>query len=75
MGYAQGRRQRIVFGAAYKFNRNYSLELKLKNNRGESLGIDLKLSRSILKDQGEAYIRLLGSRKEGAISAGAGFRW
>jgi len=72
--YAEGKIQSILFGGWGKLNKE-RLELRLQNKRGEDLGIDVKLSRRILEDQGEAFIRVLRSQREVSIVAGVGFRW
>jgi hypothetical protein len=75
MPYAEGKIQSIVLGGWGKFNKDYRLDLRLQTKAGEDLGIDVKLSRRILKGQGEAFIRALRSQKEVSIVAGIGFRW
>lgn len=75
MPYEKGNLHRIIFGATCKLDKNYNLDFRLKNRLGKDLGIDVKLSRRILKGQGEAFIRALRSRKEVSILAGIGFRW
>lgn len=70
-----GKINSIVLGAWGKLDKNYNLEIRLENKRGEDLGIDVKLSRKIIQGQGEAFIRTLSSRKEVSIVAGVGFRW
>ncbi|MDP1853449.1 MAG: hypothetical protein Q8L26_04540 [Candidatus Omnitrophota bacterium] len=72
---ADGKINSIVLGAWGKLDKNYNLEIRLENKRGEDLGVDVKLSRKILQGQGEAFIRTLSSRKEVSIVAGVGFRW
>lgn len=67
--------QGIAFGAACKLSENNTLDFKLKNKRGENIGTSLKISRKILKDQGEAYIQTLKEGKELSLLAGIGFRW
>ncbi len=75
MPYAEGEIRSIVFGGTAKLSKNYRLDFKLKNKWGQDLGINVKLSRKILKDQGEAFLRALSSRKEISVIAGVGFRW
>lgn len=72
---ADGKINSVVLEALCKLDKNYNLDIRLENKRGEDLGINLKLSRKILKDQGEAFIRALSLRKEFSLVAGAGFRW
>lgn len=75
MPYEKGAPKGILFGAACKLSDKYNLEFKLKNARQENLGINLILSRKILKDQGEAFIRALEENKEISLLTGIGFRW
>lgn len=70
-----GKINRLIFGANGKLDKNLNAEMRLESQSGKDLGIDVKLSRSILKEQGEAFIRALKSRKELSITAGIGFRW
>ena len=63
------------FGADFKLTQKDTVELKLKNNKGQGLDASLKLSRNILKGAGEAFIKALKEGKEVSLSAGAGFRW
>jgi len=65
----------IAFGASFKLSEKDTLELKLKNNKGSGLDADLKLSRNILKGQGEAFVKALKEGREVSLLAGVGFRW
>ena len=71
----KGRIDRIVFGAECKLTPRYTLELKLKSYLRKELGINLKLSRSLLKGCGEAFIQALKDGEEISLIAGAGIRW
>jgi hypothetical protein len=75
MPYEEGKIRRVIFGGWGKLDKNHRLEIRVRNEIGEDLGIDVKLSRRILEGQGEAFIRALKSRKEVSIIAGAGVRW
>ena len=72
---AEGNIRSVVLGGWAKLDENHKLEVRLKNKKGEDLGIDVKLSRNIFEGQGEAFIRALKSQKEVSIVAGIGFRW
>lgn len=65
---------RIVFGAEARLTKSGTISLKLINENKADTGIELELSRDILKG-GQAFLRLLKSRKEAAIYAGAAWRW
>ncbi|PIP18977.1 MAG: hypothetical protein COX41_05340, partial [Candidatus Omnitrophica bacterium CG23_combo_of_CG06-09_8_20_14_all_41_10] len=75
MPYEEGKVHSVILGGWGKLDKNHKLELRLQNKKGEDLGIDVKLSRSLLEGQGEAFIRALRSQKEVSIVAGVGFRW
>jgi hypothetical protein len=72
MPYEEGKLKKVVFGASGRLDKNLNLEMRLESSLGEDLGIDIKLSKSILRGQGEAFIRALRSQKEIFISAGIG---
>ncbi|MDD4981054.1 MAG: hypothetical protein PHC54_07370 [Candidatus Omnitrophica bacterium] len=71
----EGRLRSIVFEAACSLGSGYNLNLRLKNPRHEDLGINLKLSKTLFKNQGEAFLEALKEGKEISLLAGAGFRW
>jgi len=71
----EGRLQRITFGAICKLNQGSELELKLKSNLNEDLGINLRFTKNILKDQGQAFVEALKDGREISLRAGLGFRW
>ena len=53
---------------------NYMDQNNIKDIK-ELICIDLKFSKSILKNIGELYVEALKERKELSLSCGAGFRW
>lgn len=65
----------ILFGAEARLTKKDMISLRLKNSKDEELGAELKLSRRLLKGDGEAFLRLLKSERELVITAGAGRRW
>ncbi|MDD4899608.1 MAG: hypothetical protein PHT31_02145 [Candidatus Omnitrophica bacterium] len=67
--------QSLVFGAQARLNDKNTVSLNLKNNFGEEVGAELELSRDIFSGDGQAFLRLLQSKKESAIMAGAGLKW
>lgn len=75
MEYLKREVRAIVFGALCKLGQGVSLNLQLRTKHGENLGIEIKLSRSIIKGQGEAFLKLLSEKKEVLLAAGAGFTW
>lgn len=73
--YEGGEIQSVVFGATCRLTENDILDFKLKNKSGEDLKTSLRLSRKILKDQGEVFAQALREGKELSLLAGIGFRW
>ena len=72
----EGRKiQAITFGAEVKLADKGSLIFNLKNSLNKEIGAELELSRDIFNGDGQAFLRLLGSKKETAILAGVGWRW
>jgi hypothetical protein len=65
----------IVFGADGELTNGYALKLRLKNESNRDLGITLRLSRSILKGQGQVFLETLKEKKEFSIVGGIGLRW
>lgn len=73
--YEKGKAKAIVFGADAKLTKTDKIEFKLKNELKKDLGLELKLSRKLLRGDGEAFLRLLKSKKEASIYVGAAWRW
>jgi hypothetical protein len=65
----------ILLTASYKIGKGYGLEVRLRNSLNQDLGLEARLSKRFFDDQGEVFIRALASKREKAVSAGAGFRW
>jgi hypothetical protein len=70
-----GRFWAIAFGAEARLAKKGKVEFKLKNNVGKDLGLQLKLSRKIFQDSGQAFIRLLKSKEKSGIYVGLARRW
>jgi len=72
----EGKRiQAITFGAEVRLAGKSSLIFNLRNTLNKEIGVELGLSRDIFDGDGQAFLRLLESKKETAILAGAGWRW
>ena len=72
----EGRKiQAITFGAEVKLADKNSLTFNLRNSLNKEIGAELELSRNIFGGDGQAFLRLLESKKETAILAGSGWRW
>ncbi|KPK96493.1 MAG: hypothetical protein AMJ95_13940, partial [Omnitrophica WOR_2 bacterium SM23_72] len=67
--------QALVFGAEARLTSKDMLSLRLRDELNREIGIQLELSHRILKGDGEAFLRLLKSRRESAIFVGAGRGW
>ena len=68
--------KQMVFGADARLTDRDTISFKLRNDtENRDMGINLELSHKILKGDGEAFLRLLKSRKEAAVYAGAAWRW
>jgi hypothetical protein len=76
MAYADKKTREIAFGADASLTDKDTVSFRLRNGvDGRDMDVTLELSRKILKGRGEAFLRLLGSRQESAIYAGAAWRW
>lgn len=66
----------ITFGANAQLTGRNTILFRLKNNiNNKDIGINLRLSRKILKGDGQLFFRFLKSSRESAIFVGAGRRW
>lgn len=76
MEYENGKTHSIVFGADARLTDRDTVIFRLKNElENKDIGAILELSHEILNGDGEAFLRVLKSRHESAIYAGAGWRW
>jgi hypothetical protein len=73
--YENKRVHAIVFGAKAKLTDKDTVLFNLKNNLNREIGAELELSHKILKGDGQAFLRLLKSKRESAILVGAGWGW
>jgi len=73
--YEEGKVKAITFGADAKLTKEDKVEFKLKNELRKNLGLELKLSRKLLRGDGEAFLKLLKDKKEASIYAGMAWRW
>jgi hypothetical protein len=74
MEYEEGRKKAIAFGADVALNEKDSVAVKLKTREGQSLGVELLLTRDIFAD-GEAFARFLKWAGETRVEAGVRFRF
>ncbi len=73
--YEKGKTKAIIFGVEAKLTKRDRVKFKLKNRLRKDLGLELKLSRKLLKGDGEAFLKLLKDKKEASIHAGMAWRW
>ncbi|MBL7084551.1 MAG: hypothetical protein ISS43_00390 [Candidatus Omnitrophica bacterium] len=73
--YEKGKAKAIIFGADAKLTKRNELKFKLKNEYGKDLGLELKLSQKLLPGDGQAFLKLLRSKKEASVYVGAAWRW
>jgi hypothetical protein len=75
MPYEEGKIRSIVFGANCRIANGTNLELRLRNDLHKELGINLKLSKSILNGCGDAFLQALKEGQEVTVKTGLGFKW
>lgn len=73
--YEKGKSKAIKFGADARLTKRNEVKFRIKNEMRKDLHLELKLSRKLLRGDGEAFIKLLKDKKEAAIYVGAGWKW
>ena len=74
--YGGGKAHEISFGAEAALTEADTVSFRLNTGpEKRDLGVNVELSRRILKGSGEAFIRALKSTRESALYAGAAWRW
>lgn len=73
--YKDGRKHAIRFGADYSITAKDHIELKLVNIEGQSLGVELLLTRDFLKRDGQAFVKLLKNAEESRVEGGVSIKW
>ena len=73
--YGDKKVQAIVFGGEAKLTDKDTVSFRLKNNLNKDITANLKLSRKILKGDGETFVRALKSKRESAVFVGGGWRF
>lgn len=66
---------RSVLDGTFRVDKNHALTYHIKKTQGPSIPRQLKLSKTILKDQGQAFLEALKENKEISLVAGFGLRW
>lgn len=75
MNYAEGRVERVVFGASCVMADGTECQVKLKNKLGKSVGVELELSRKIFDDAGSVFLKTAVDRGAWEITAGVGIKF
>jgi hypothetical protein len=74
--YENGKASAVVLGAEAALTDKGTVALRLRSTGdNRDLGVTVELSQAILKGDGEAFLRMLASRREAAVYAGAAWRW
>ena len=73
MSYGKNKIHSITFGTSIKLNKDYTLEVDLKDRKNRPLGIKFTLSRTFFKNQAKAFISLIKERSKLTVIAGTGF--
>ena len=71
----EGKAKAIKFGADAKLTKRDEVKFRLRNELRKDLGLELKLSRKLLRGDGEAFLKLLKDKKEASVYVGAAWRW
>ncbi len=73
--YEDGRKEAIRFGGEYSLNKDSQIAVNLKSRKGDSLGVEVLLTKDIFGNDGQAFVRLVKSVQESRIEAGIGAKW
>lgn len=73
--YEEGRRKTIRFGSQMQIRPGVDARFKLKNRRGDRLGIEVIFTKDVLGKNGQAFVRLVRDLEERRIEAGLRGRW
>lgn len=66
----------ITFGADARITKEGTVSFRLRSDiKNKDTGMELKLSRKLLRGGGEAFLKALASGREKAIYAGAAWKW
>ena len=65
----------LIFAVEVKLTPRGTIKFRLKSSRGKGIGATLELSRKLLKGDGQVFLRVLKTKREATIYAGAGWRW
>lgn len=75
MEYDGQKKRTMVFDGDYRLDKNKSVRVRLKNQVGKLLGLELILTKDFLKTQNEAFLKFSKSIEEHHLEGGMRFRW
>lgn len=73
--YGDGKRHEIRFGAVFHPGEGLTIEAELIGLEGQSLGIEVILTKEFFKGQAETFLRLRKTAEESAVEAGVRIPW
>lgn len=73
--YADGKRHEIRFGAVFHPGGGLTLEAELISRDGDSLGLEVTLTKEFFKGQPETFLRLRKTAAESALEGGIRIPW
>ena len=68
-------KKRMTLFGGWKFKKGLGLNFEAESNNGRPSSINFSASYLFSQEQGEAFLKLLASKKEVSFVVGAGFRW
>ncbi len=71
----QDRKRAITFGGDYNLGNSRQINVNLKSEEGEPLGVEIILTKEIFRGDGQLFIRLQRSLQESVIEAGGRVKW
>jgi hypothetical protein len=74
--YGNGRKRGMVFGADARLTDDDTVTFRLRNNaENKDIGAELEFSHRIFMGDGEAFLKVLASKRESTVYAGAAWGW
>lgn len=70
-----GKFQTLTFGATFSPDSRSTVTATLTGRDGRPLGLEVVFTRTFLKGQGEAFLRLRRALEDSAVEGGVRFRW
>ena len=73
--YKDGKKKAITFGGEYALDKAHRIQIELKNEEGQPIGLALVLTKDFLGSDGQAFIRAQKSFDESRLEAGVKLKW